>query len=276
MLFIVLVLLWIPIECTHPLDPLTPSELNLVQTIIHQTYQTNSTEIQKNLTFHYVGLAEPDKPLIQSWLSSNTKTKTLPKPPPRQAFVIARFQKQSLEITIDFSTRSIISTKINKGQGYPMLTFGEQTVASQLPFNYEPFRNSLNKRGLNISDVVCATFTVGWFGREEKSKRRVKVKCYYKNGSANLYVRPLEGVATVVDLDEMKIVGYSDREVIPVAKAEGTEYRTSKMKPPFGPKLKGIAVTQQDGPGFTIQAHSVRLGLLYFILYLFHASHIFS
>lgn len=138
-----------------------------------------------------------------------------------------------------------------------MLTFGEQTVASQLPFNYEPFRNSLNKRGLNISDVVCATFTVGWFGREEKSKRRVKVKCYYKNGSANLYVRPLEGVATVVDLDEMKIVGYSDREVIPVAKAEGTEYRTSKMKPPFGPKLKGIAVTQQDGPGFTIQAHSV-------------------
>jgi len=253
--FFLLMLLCNSIECSHiphPLDPLTPSEINLVRTIIHKSYQTK----HHNLTFHYVGLQEPNKPLIQSWLSSNTKTKTLP-PPPRQAFVIARFQKQSLEIIVDFSTRSIISTKLYKGQGYPILTFGEQTVASQLPFTYEPFKHSLNKRNINISNVLCAAFTVGWFG-EEKSKRTVKVKCYYKNGSANLYTRPLEGVAAVVDLDEMKIVGYSDRHVIPVPKAEGTEYRASKMKPPFGPKLKGISVSQHDGPGFTIQGHSVR------------------
>lgn len=47
-----------------------------------------------------------------------------------------------------------------------------------------------------------------------------------KNGYANLYARPLEGGrAVVVDLDEMKIVGYSDRHVIQVPKAEGTGYR---------------------------------------------------
>ncbi|KAJ1423799.1 Copper amine oxidase [Sesbania bispinosa] len=103
-----------------------------------------------------------------------------------------------------------------------MLTFGEQTVASQLPFSYEPFKESLRKRGLNISQVLCASFTIGWFG-ERKTKRTVKVKCYYRK----------------------------------VAKAEGTEYRASKLKPPFGPKLKGIAVTQHDGPGFTIDGHSV-------------------
>lgn len=138
-----------------------------------------------------------------------------------------------------------------------MLTFGEQTVASQLPFGYGPFKGSLKKRGLNISQVLCATFTVGWFG-EEKTKRTVKVKCYYTNGTANLYARPLEGVAAVVDLDDMKIVGYSDRYVVPVPKAEGTEYRASKMKPPFGPKLKGIGVNQHGGPGFTVDGHSVR------------------
>jgi primary-amine oxidase len=138
-----------------------------------------------------------------------------------------------------------------------MLTFGEQTIASQLPFSYKPFKDSLKKRGLNISNVLCATFTTGWFGKEI-TKRTVKVKCYYNNDSANLYVRPLEGFAAVVDLDEMKIISYSDRYVIPVPKAEGTEYRASKMKPPFGPKLKGISVSQHDGPGFTIQGHSVR------------------
>ncbi|KAK2404895.1 primary amine oxidase [Trifolium repens] len=251
-LFFLYMLFCSSIECNnnhipHPLDPLTPSEFNLVRTIILTSYKTN------NLTFHYIGLHEPDKHLIQSWLSS--KTKTL-QPPPRQAFIIARFQKQSHEIIIDFSSHSIISTKIYKGQGYPMLTFGEQTIASQLPFSYKPFKDSLKKRGLNISNVLCATFTTGWFGKEI-TKRTVKVKCYYNNDSANLYVRPLEGFAAVVDLDEMKIISYSDRYVIPVPKAEGTEYRASKMKPPFGPKLKGISVSQHDGPGFTIQGHSV-------------------
>ncbi|CAI8604703.1 unnamed protein product [Vicia faba] len=254
-LFFLLTFFWISAECIHPhpLDPLTRSELNLVRTIIHKSYQTSTKP--NNITFQYIGLHEPDKPVIQSWLSSNTKTKPLP-PPPRRAFIIARFQKQSLEIKLDFPSRSIISTKIYKGHGYPMLTFGEQSIASQLPFTHEPFHHSLNKRGLNMSHVICAAFTVGWFG-EEKTKRTVKVKCYYKKGSVNLYVRPLEGVAVVVDLDEMKIIGYSDKHVIPVPKGEGTEYRASKMKPPFGPKLKGIAVNQHDGPGFTIQGHSV-------------------
>ena len=142
-----------------------------------------------------------------------------------------------------------------------MLTFGEQAVASQLPFSYEPFKESLKKRGLNTSQVVCACFTIGWFG-EGKTKRNVKVKCYYANDTANLYARPLEGVAAVVDLDDMKIVGYNDRYVFPVPKAEGTEYRASKLKPPFGPKHKGIAVTQDGGPGFTKDGHSVRYDFL--------------
>ncbi|KAG4907764.1 hypothetical protein AAZX31_20G133000 [Glycine max] len=253
-LFSILMLFWSHAECNHllhPLDPLTPSELNLVRTIVQNFYPTS-----QNLTFHYVGLDEPNKPEILKWLSSNN-SKIKPKPrPPRRAFAVVRFQKQSHEITVDLSTHSIVSTKDCEGNGNPMLTFGEQAVASQLPFSYEPFKESLKKRGLNTSQVVCACFTIGWFG-EGKTKRNVKVKCYYANDTANLYARPLEGVAAVVDLDDMKIVGYNDRYVVPVPKAEGTEYRASKLKPPFGPKHKGIAVTQDGGPGFTKDGHSV-------------------
>lgn len=233
----------------HPLDPLTPSEFNLVKTIVQQSYPTTTPH---NLTFQYVALDEPNKPEILSWQSSNPKTK-----PPRRAFVVARFQKHSLEITVDLSTHSIVSTKVYQGHGYPMLTFGEQALVSQLPLTYEPFKKSLRKRGLDISQILCFSFTIGWFG-EAKTKRNVNVKCYYTNGTANLYARPLEGVSMVVDLDDLKIVSYNDRYEIPVPKADGTEYRASKLKPPFGPKLKGIAVTQHDGPGFTIDGHSVR------------------
>lgn len=141
-----------------------------------------------------------------------------------------------------------------------MLTLGEIAVATRLPFSYEPFKESVTKRGLNISLVRCNAYSFGWFG-EAKTVRSVKIKCHYRNGTTNFYARPLEGVAVLVDFDNMKIVGYNDRYVVPVPKAEGTEYRASKLEPPFGPKLKGIAFKQDGGPGFTIDGHSVRYSL---------------
>jgi primary-amine oxidase len=232
----------------HPLDPLTPSEFTLVRTIVNKSHPST----KHNVTFQYIGLDEPDKPVLLSWLS-NPKSK----PPPRRAFVITRLDKQSHEITVDLSTRSIVSDKIYHGHGYPLLTFDEQIVASELPQTYQPFLKSIKKRNLNLSDVVCSTFTVGWFG-EVKSKRVVKLLCFYIDGSVNLYVRPLEGITLVVDLDEMKIVEYYDRFIVPVPKAKGTDYRASKQKPPFGSRLNGAALVQPDGPGFKIDGHTVR------------------
>jgi len=81
----------------------------------------------------------------------------------------------------------------------------------------------------------------------------VKINCYYRNGTANFYARPMEGVEMLVDFEEMKIVAYNDRYVVALPKAEGTDYRASKLKPPSAPKLK-----QDDGPGFTIDGHTVR------------------
>lgn len=234
----------------HPLDPLTPAEFISVRTIIEESYPTSS---KYNLTFQYVGLDEPDKKTILSWQSKSTKTKTLP----RRAFVITRFNKQSHEIVVDLWSRSIVSKTVHEGQGYPLLTLEEQVVASQLPFSHAPFVDSVRKRELNMSQVVCSTFSVGWFG-EEKSKRTLKIQCFYTNGTVNLYARPLEGITVVVDLDEIKIVEYHDRFIVPVPKGEGTEYRFSKLKPPFGPHLNTIAVESPDGPGFTLDGHTIR------------------
>jgi primary-amine oxidase len=132
-----------------------------------------------------------------------------------------------------------------------------------LPQTYEPFIESIKKRGLNLSDVVCSTYSIGWFG-EVKSKRVLKLLCFYIEGTVNLYLRPLEGITLVVDLDEMKIVEYFDRFIVPVPKAERTEYRASKQKPPFGPHLNGAAIMQPDRPRFKIDGHIVRLVNIFF------------
>ncbi|XP_059446820.1 amine oxidase [copper-containing] alpha 2, peroxisomal-like [Corylus avellana] len=234
----------------HPLDPLTPSEFNLVRTIVEKSFPNPNPY---NLTFQYIGLDEPDKPTVLSWLSNPAS-----KPPPRRAFVITRMERKSHEIMVDLSARSIVSNKVYNGHGYPLLTSNEQVVAAtKLPQKYKPFIESIKKRRLNFSDVVCSTYSIGWFG-EVKSKRVLKLLCFYKEGTVNLYLRPLEGITLVVDLDEMKIVEYFDRFIIPVPKAEGTEYQASKQKPPFGPRLNGAAFVQPNGSGFKIDGHTVR------------------
>jgi primary-amine oxidase len=204
-------------------------------------------------------LDEPDKPIVLSWLS-----KPASKPPPRRAFVITHVEKQSHENVVDLSTRSIVSDKVHNGHGYPLLTSAEQVSAAELAQTYEPFIESIKKRKLNLSDVTCSTFSIGWFG-EVKSKRVLKLLCFYIEGTVNLYVRPLEGITLVVDLDKMKIVEYFDRFIVQVPKAEGTKYRASKQKPPFGPRLNGATFVQSDGPRFKIDRHTVRLVNLVYV-----------
>ncbi|KAG2401440.1 hypothetical protein LR48_Vigan02g226700 [Vigna angularis] len=257
-LLVFLFLITLFISCTtsastnkHPLDPLTPSEFKLVRTTVQKTYKASSP----TLTFQYIGLDEPDKALVLSWESSKAKTKAA-KVPPRRALVIARFKKQTLEISVDLSKGSIVSTKVYSGQGFPMITFDEQDAVVELPFKYKPFVESVQKRDLNISDVVCSTASVGWYG-EIKSKRTLKLQCFYTKGSSNLFARPLEGITVVADLDERKIVEYFDNFNIPVPKAEDTEYVATKQKPPFGPTLMGAAFVQPNGPGFKIDGHSI-------------------
>lgn len=233
----------------HPLDPLSPEELDLTRTIVKDSFPSSNTT---TLTFHYVGLDEPDKSFVRSWLAKPTKT-----PPPRRALAITRFNKQTHEFIIDLANRSIISKNVYAGYGYPTLGSDEQTEAIQLPLKYEPFIESIRNRGLNLSAIVCSAFTVGWFG-EIRNRRVIKLQCFHMNNTVNLYLLPVEGIKIVVDLDEMKIIEYIDREKVPVPKSEGTDYRLSKQKPPLGPRINQAATIQPDGPGFQIDGHIIR------------------
>ncbi|WCJ23745.1 Copper amine oxidase family protein [Euphorbia peplus] len=238
------------ITYSHPFDPLTPQEINRVRTIIRRSYP-NSTY---SVTFHYVGLDEPPKPTVLSWLRNPSRTIRH-----RRAFVISRINKTTHEITVDLRRRGrIISDQIYTGYGYPTLTDEEQESATELPFQYAPFLGSIRRRGLDVEEVVCSSFTVGWFGEQERRKRVIKVLCYYAEDTINFYVRPIEGISLTVDLDEMKIVRYRDRRVVTVPKADGTDYRESKQEPPFAPRLRAVSMVQCDGPNFEIDRHTIR------------------
>ncbi|KAK6913930.1 Copper amine oxidase, N3-terminal [Dillenia turbinata] len=254
-LFLFLFLYFIPIHSSvdhdnHPLDPLTPLEFDQIRTIIESSNHSPTS----NISFHYIGLDDPDKQTLLSWLSNPDSTTK----PPRRAFVIARINHTTHEIVVDLTTHSIVSNEVYTGHGYPTLTFEEQSAAGLLPRDYAPFKTSISKRGLKLEEVLCGSFTVGWYGSKDRPKRVVTVMCYYLNGTVNFYMRPIEGITIWVDLEKLKIIGYRDRIMVPVPKAEATDYRESEQKLPLGPKINKITVLQPDGPGFNVDGHTIR------------------
>ncbi|KAG0473740.1 hypothetical protein HPP92_015597 [Vanilla planifolia] len=234
----------------HPLDPLSPSEISTIRSII----KSSSLLSPAPLGFHYVGLDEPDKHAVLSWKSDPASHPL----PPRRAFVILRADGQTYELHIDLDNNSIASHRRRSGgSGHPMLNMDEQNAVLALPFKYAPFVDSVKKRGVELRDVVCSTLTMGWFG-EEQDQRLVKMQCFVTGETVNLYMRPIEGITMVVDMETVEIVEYEDRVVIAMPTAAGTEYRASRQLPPYGPRGKPVVVTQPVGKGFTFEGNVVR------------------
>ncbi|OEL23202.1 Primary amine oxidase [Dichanthelium oligosanthes] len=247
----------------HPLDPLSAAELTAVRAAVLSSPLVPA----RPLYFHYVGLDEPDKLDVLSY-AYGTATTSSSHVLPRRALVIARAGAQSHEFLVDItniSAPSVLSHAIHHGPGFPMFTPEEQIAAMALPPKYPPFVESVRNRGLTVGDVACGVLSRGWFGSSEPTYgggRVAKMLCVVTGDgeTANFYARPLEGVTLVVNLDQMAIVGYKDRVVYPVPKAEGTDYRADKVGPPFtGPATPAPGmVVQPEGRGFHIAGHTVR------------------
>ncbi|KAI5347696.1 hypothetical protein L3X38_000583 [Prunus dulcis] len=230
-------------SASHPLDTLSPTEINKIRLTVQKSHLGSLP----NLTFHFVDTEEPEKSDVLKWLSSSEKKRSTP---PRQAKVVARAGGQTHELIVDLATGSVISDHVYTGHGYPPLSFTELFQVSKLPLSHPKFKRSISARGLNLSEVSCLPFSIGWYG-EHTTKRAVKVQCFYRGGSVNVFTRPIEGITMLVDIDLMQITVYTDRLRAPLPKAEGTDFQTPKGNSNSASCNKTIS-------GFTISGHKVK------------------
>lgn len=227
----------------HPLDPLNPSEINQIRLIV----QKSNLGALPNLTFHFVDLEEPEKDDVLEWLSSKKANRS---DFPRRANVVVRAGGETHELIVDLARGLITSSHVYVGHGYPPFTYNELFRASKLPLKYRKFKDSVSRRGLNMSEVSCVPFTIGWFG-ELVTKRALRISCLYRGGTPNVFARPIEGVSMVVDVDSMQIVQYMDRYRAPLPKAKGTDYRPSSQN-------ANSVSCNKSGNAFTIEGNVVR------------------
>lgn len=198
-------------------------------------------------------LEEPDKEDVLAWKEGDPL-------PSRKALVIVVANELTYKVVVDLSSRTLESEEIHGGNGKPTLNFDDMNSATALPLEYPKFKESLRKRDLEAKEVICLPISIGWYSEAEEGKRLIKVQCYYGRGTANYYMRPIEGVTLVVDLDQKKVVKYMDLGKVPMPKAEGTDFRLSVQKPPFTNQLKPISLEQTEGRSFTVDGHKVKWG----------------
>ncbi|WVZ00313.1 hypothetical protein V8G54_026382 [Vigna mungo] len=235
----------------HPLDPLTIQEFNRVRTILssHPLFKSSSS-----YTLSSVVLEEPDKKLVLKWKKGDP-------PLPRKASVVAAVKGVSHVLTVDLEISQVTSLETGSASGYPTMTMEEMVGVLEVPLKSTEFNRSITKRGVNLADLACLPLSSGWYGTPvEENRRLIKVQCYSKEGTVNFYMKPIEGVTVLVDMDRREVLAISDDgQNIPVPSGANTDYRYSIQKLNGELRLLNpISLEQPKGPSFTVDGHLVK------------------
>ncbi|CDP21719.1 unnamed protein product, partial [Coffea canephora] len=226
----------------HPLDPLTIPELNKVKKVI----QSHDLFRNSNYALHSVVLDEPDKQLVLTWQKGDPL-------PPRKASVVARVSRVSHVLTVELETSKVILHETGSHSGYPTMTVEDMTSSTWAPLANADFNRTVIERGVDLADLACLPISSGWFGKSEEKRRLIKVQCYSMKDTANFYMRPIEGLTVLLDLDTKEVVEITDKgRNIPIPKAANTEYRFSAQNY-HQSLINPISIEQPKGPSYTIE-----------------------
>ncbi|CAI9093819.1 OLC1v1029399C1 [Oldenlandia corymbosa var. corymbosa] len=226
----------------HPLDPLTISEFNKVKAIIqsHELFQNTQYAL------HTVALEEPEKQSVLKWKKGDPL-------PSRKASVVARAKGDSHVLTVDLDSGSVAVVETGHHSGYPTMTVEDMTSATWAPLSNADFNRTIIDRGVDLADLACLPISLGWFGKTEEKRRLIKVQCYSSKDTANFYMRPIEGLTVLLDLDTKEVVEIVDKgKNIPIPKAANTDYRFAAQNSHQN-LLNPISIEQPKGPSFTVE-----------------------
>ncbi|XP_027340750.1 primary amine oxidase-like [Abrus precatorius] len=234
----------------HPLDPLTIQEFHKVRTIL----STHPLFYSSTYSLNSIVLEEPDKNLVLKWQKGDH-------PLPRKASVIAIVKGVSHVLTVDLGTGLVTDHETGSVSGYPTMTVEEMVGVLDVPLKSPEFNRTITQRGVNLADLACLPISSGWYGTPvEENRRLIKVQCYSKKGTVNFYMKPIEGITALVDIDRKEVLSISDNgQNIPVANGIDTDYRYSIQKINGELRLLNpISLEQPKGPSFTIDGHLVK------------------
>nr|KJB50260.1 hypothetical protein B456_008G160800 [Gossypium raimondii] len=268
-------------QTSHPLDPLSAAEISVAVATVRAAGKT--PEVRDSMRFIEVALVEPEKhvvaladayffPPFQPSLLPRTKGgPVIPsKLPPRQARLVV-YNKRSNETSIwivelsevHAATRGghhrgkVISSKVVPDVQPPMDAM-EYAECEAVVKDFPPFREAMKKRGIEDMDLVMVDpWCVGYHSDADAPTRRLakplifcrtESDCPIENG----YARPVEGIHVLVDMQNMVVIEFEDRKLVPLPPADPLRnYTAGETRGGVDRSdVKPLQIIQPEGPSF--------------------------
>ena len=235
-----------PAKGAHPLDPLSPSEIERAVAIL-----CSERELGARVRFESVELKEPPKDSI---VSRNGH-----EPAGREAIIILLDNDTGAthEAVVSLSGGKVASwTHIPGVQ--PRLMLDEFFECENAVKESPEFKAALRKRGIDDTSMVMVDpWPAGNYGvAEEEGLRLSFARSWLKTGpNDNGYARPIEGVIAVVDLNEMRVIRVDDHGVVPMPPNDGNY--AAEFIEQFRDDLKPLDIVQPEGPSFSVEGNRV-------------------
>lgn len=227
----------------HPLDPMTWQEHWAVLEVLR-----DNGHLDGDTRFSMVHLHEEPKESVLAWKPGQSIG--------RHAFAVVRQGSRSFEAVVDLRARKLASWK--ELEGVQPTWLGEEfEYVNEIVREDPDFIAAMKRRGIDdLTFVDCGAIPPGYFGTEEQQDRRVgKLDCRVASGVRNTWIRTIEGLVVVVDMQERKILRIVDDGVVPIppVAADFDQETIGQAREVPGP----IHVSQPAGAGFTLSGHQV-------------------
>src|SRR5712691_5472090 len=222
----------------HPLEPLDAAEVQQAVRLLR-----DGGKVTPTTRFVSIRLKEPAKSVVHGPHGAV----------PREAFAVLfdNAKNACYETTLSLTDRKLLSWRHIPGV-QPTMTSDEQVECEQAVLASAEFKAALKKQyGFDDTSLVMVDiWSAGNYGSEEDRTRRLaRPLCFLRRDPTdNGYVRPIEGLRPVVDLNTMQVVRVEEygRWPLPEMPANYASDRVTKTRQ----DIKPLDITQPAGPSF--------------------------
>ena len=225
----------------HPLDALTPEEYWKVYNAL-----SGAGKLAEKTVFSSILLREPPKSEVLAW--------TPGQPIVRKVDAVLLTEGKSYEAVVDITgSTGKIDSYIDLKKDQAPVTEAEMHGYDDVLRKDPRVIEALRKRGItDLRLVMCYVTPAGYVGLPEQTEgRRIGWGgCTYSSNAKYGWDREIPGIFFVVDMNEKKIVRFTDYGIVPMAPS------TSIYDSDGGPAMSGtkpILSSQPNGPSFTIK-----------------------
>ncbi|OXS53492.1 hypothetical protein B1A99_29400 [Cohnella sp. CIP 111063] len=226
----------------HPLNPLTPEEIEKAASIVKA-----SSYGSEDLYFAEIKLEEPDKLKVWEW-DDRPGSPGLP----RHATFNAIKGGKPYEGVVDLDNGKVISWQAVK-TGWPIYTEWGQTT--EIVKNDKAAVEVLAKHGFtDLDKLTFADGPLGDYGPEltpPGSRLAMSVPARAFGLDANWNAHPIDGLAFLVDLDKKKVLKIYDYGNPPVSEDPNDYSKVVKSK--RTDQLKPLIISQPKGASFNVK-----------------------